>query len=141
MTSFASWDDFVDRLPAAPLDSERPRAEALLADASTLIRTYLGWTTQDPATVPAAVRLVCLSVAIRCYSNPLSITSESMGDYSYRRASGAVAGMSLTSAETELLDRATGRSPITSVPVTDGLTDDDRAIWGAFTWPGREDYW
>ncbi|MFC0547050.1 hypothetical protein [Kutzneria chonburiensis] len=140
MTAFATWDEFTARLPAAPAESERPRAEALLADASTLIRTHLGWLTQDPQPVPDAVRLVCLSVALRCFSNPLGITSESVGDYSYRRSSGSVAGMALTSAEIELLGLATGHPPVTSVRVTDGIEDTDRTMWSPIAWRGWDTY-
>ncbi|GGM39534.1 hypothetical protein GCM10012275_08000 [Longimycelium tulufanense] len=128
MSTFAALEDFTARLSAPLLESERGRAVALLEDATTLILTHLGWPAVPPS-FPPALRVVCVSVALRCYLNPLGITSEQMGDYSYRRASTSVAGMSLTRNEQRMVDRAVGRSAATTVRTPLEIDDTDRATW------------
>ena len=52
--------------------------------------------------VPAAVKLVALSVASRAYANPTSLRTEFIGDYQSTNFSGAI---DLTSSEKAVLDR------------------------------------
>ena len=52
--------------------------------------------------VPAAVKLVCLSIASRTYANPTSLRTEFIADYQATNFSGAI---DITKAEKAVLDR------------------------------------
>lgn len=55
---------------------------------------------------PASVKAVALTAAARAYSNPSGLISETVGDYSYRRAGGS--GVYLTSEEKAQIITASG---------------------------------
>lgn len=98
--------------------------DAVLADVSDLARDEAGgvgvawdvdWTAAVvtvPATtaVPASVRVVVLDAARRRVLNPDAYVSESVGDYTYRRAEGTEGDATFTDAELKTLRgfRSTG---------------------------------
>ncbi|MFF7588624.1 phage head-tail connector protein [Kitasatospora purpeofusca] len=129
MDTLASRDEFLARATVPVTESDDARVQALLEDATTVILSYLG---RDALpNPPRAVRLVCLSMALRVYQNPLGITSETVGDTSMRRSAASVAGMTLTDSEKTMVDKAMRRSPLRSHRIDSGITDEDRAFWGA----------
>lgn len=97
--------------------ANEPRAEAILAAASTLVRTYTGraWvddggdydddvTDNEKDTLQTAVKLV----AERVYTNPRGITAKSSGPFSETVASWAAYGLALTDQEKSLLGAPNG---------------------------------
>lgn len=95
------------RLGVATLsDEDTRRAEAALVDASALVRDEAGGDTvwADPGTCPAAVVTVVLQVARRVFANPDGYSSESDGDYTYRRDADS-STLYLTDKEAEIVRR------------------------------------
>jgi hypothetical protein len=81
------------RLPYTPTGSEADRAEAILVDASELIRDEAGvtWLNDDETAVedvPHRVQGICRDVALRAYLNSEGLSQKSIGDLSksYDRA-------------------------------------------------------
>jgi hypothetical protein len=79
MRALATRDDFEARYGAADAT-----VEAWLADASTLIRAEVAgsevdWVTDDESDVPDAVKVVCISVAYRAWSNPAALSRNQLG--------------------------------------------------------------
>ncbi|MCZ0973159.1 hypothetical protein O1L55_20695 [Streptomyces albulus] len=142
MHLFASVDDLEARLSGPFVDeADRARAKALLEDATAVMLERLDWPEiPDGCKIPSILRTTCLSIALRVYNNPMGITSESMGDYSYRRAANSVAGMSLLPQEIEVLEKYRRKSPIVSARVRYEIEDWDRVIWGPLSWKGRRNY-
>lgn len=105
-------------------EDETPRAEALLEDASALVRDVAGRTWIDPDTellepVPGSIRWVVLRAAERAVRNPDGFSSESAGDYSYQRT-GVEPGVYLTEGEERAIRRAVGKTGLWTQPVTRG---------------------
>jgi hypothetical protein len=106
--------------------AETERAEAVLDDASELVREASGkdWVNpDDPSaiTAPRIVRLITLRVAERAVRNPEGFSSESAGDYSYQR-NGLTdsGGLYLTDQEREMLRRAAGKNGLWTQRITRG---------------------
>lgn len=79
-----------------------------------LIADVYGAALPDPA--PSRLKRVGLEVAKRAYLNPSGYRSESLGDYSYTRASDAVSsGIYLTTAERSAIVSLSGRSTVRTV--------------------------
>lgn len=101
-------------------DEDFARAEAAIADASTLVRSEAGrtWVAEDDSvTAPDDVVAVVLRAARREFQNPSGLRSESVGDYSYSLAEGG--GVFLTDAERRIVRAAAGsgsRSVATPAP-------------------------
>lgn len=111
---------------------ELSRVEAVLDDASALVRDEAGRTWVDDITgnltsVPASIRAVVLRVAERVMRNPQGFKSESGGDYSYQRADGAV-GVYLTDQERQIIRRAIRRPGLWTQPTERGDCD----VWTLF---------
>lgn len=96
------------------------RAGAILAAASTLVRTHTGraWVDADgdpeegiDETKLAAVRQVVVQVADRVYTNPRGATQETAGPFSRSVAAWAAQGMSLTDDEKAMIGASTGGIP------------------------------
>jgi hypothetical protein len=70
-----------------------------------------------PAPVPSRLRRVALEATKRAYLNPNGYESESLGDYSYRRASGSRgrSGLYLTADEVRQVAAAAGRATVRTV--------------------------
>ncbi|SHM99647.1 hypothetical protein [Streptomyces yunnanensis] len=124
------------RLDAPLMESEKGRVQALIEDSSAVVSAYAGFVNGWPIgrEIPKPIAIICRQVVLRCFSNPMGITSESMGDYSYRRSSNAVAGLQLTLDEKKQIDFAMNRAPVKSVRVGSGITWEDRFTWGAPVW-------
>lgn len=101
-----------------PLDgSARDTAEAILKDASAVVRTYgLPW--PDPDTAPAVARAVTLSVAERITRNPDGVRSEMAASYQYSLPASAVTGMDLTPGEARMIRAVAGITGLHSVPIS-----------------------
>jgi hypothetical protein len=86
----ASVTDLEARLVAPITDAhQRERAEALLADASTLVRYEANRTWVDPDTglptaVPDVAVTICLQAALRAFYNPAQVASQQLGAASVR---------------------------------------------------------
>lgn len=102
--------------------SELPRIEALLDDASAMVRDVAGRDWIDPVTgllqpVPGSIRAVVLRSVERAVRNPEGFSAESAGDYSYQRT-GVQAGIYLTEGEEKAIRRALGKTGLWTQPVT-----------------------
>lgn len=105
----ATLDDLEVR---AGQQDDAARAEAVLADASALIRGEAGKTWVDSLNVPnppdQIVTLV-LKVAKRALDNPEGLTSETYPEYAWRK-DGAEDGVYLTDKECKIVRRCAGKS-------------------------------
>jgi hypothetical protein len=113
--------------------TELERANALLDDASALVRDVAGRTWIDPDTgqldaVPGSIRWVVLRAAERAMRNPQGFSSESAGDYSYQRT-GVEPGVYLTEGEERAIRRALGKTGLWTQPVTRGDAH-LHTVWG-----------
>jgi hypothetical protein len=121
------------RLGRVLTGAELERAEALLDDASALVRDVAGKTWIDPDTgllepVPGSIRWVVLRAAERAIRNPQGFSSESAGDYSYQRT-GVEPGVYLTEGEEKAIRKATGKKGLWTQPVTRG-DEYLHTVWG-----------
>lgn len=108
MASIATLDDLE---PWLTIDNE-DRAEAILAAASTLVRSKTGqaWVDADGVQLEdvddddfEAVKTVVVQVALRVYQNPLGVTQQATGPFSRSVAAWAALGLSLTEDEAAML--------------------------------------
>lgn len=100
--ALASTDDFAVRLGRSLVaGAETERAQAALDDTSAFIASKVIFT--DP--VPAAVKAVACSVALRLFRNPDELKSETIGTYSWQASDGTAAGLFLTDAENAVIQR------------------------------------
>lgn len=112
MALIATVDDLTDWLGE---DVSNPgRAEAILAAASTLVRTRTGrsWVDADGVKLEdvteddfEAVKTVVVQVAARVWLNPQGRTQQSAGPFSESIAAWASLGLSLTEDEARMLPR------------------------------------
>lgn len=121
----AAFEKLSAKIGYVPEDSERDRAEALLDEASELIRDVAGktWTEANGELqeVPYRVRSICVAAAFRAFDNPEGLTQRSIGDSSksYDRT-GREGGeiVYLTDAEEKAIRKAAGGSTGGMVSVT-----------------------
>lgn len=125
-------EDLSYRVGRTFTDAELPRVEAVLDDASALVRDEAGRSWIDPITglvtdVPASIRTVVLRASERVVRNPQGFKSESAGDYSFQRAD-ADTSVYLTERERQIIRRAIGRTGLWTQRVT---RDDeyDTTLW------------
>lgn len=106
----ASWDD-LEAWSSQPI-SNVERAEAILAAASTLVRSFTGrmWVDADGEWEEAVtdlqkdqVQTVVVAVAERVYTNPQGATQETVGPFSRSVAAWASLGLSLSDEEKAML--------------------------------------
>lgn len=125
LPALASTDDLEEY---SGLSVDETRAEAILAAASTLVRSYTGrtWVGADSAWEDDVtelqqdlVQMVVVGVADRVYRNPTGVTQETSGPFSRSVAAWATSGMFLTDEEKELLPVASssGVSGLSSIRV------------------------
>lgn len=100
-------DDLAAALQVASVNEDA--ATLLLRRVTARIEAEIG-SVPDPA--PALLQSIALDVAVRVYRNPQGMTSETIGDYAYRRDAG---GVTLTGDELTLLRRYAPRSRVQSV--------------------------
>lgn len=119
----ASFGLLIKKLGYTPEDEERDRAEALLDEASELIRDVAGKTWLVTGTnalddVPRRVARICVAATYRAFTNPEALVQRSIGDSSksYDR-SGLTGGEAvyLTPAEERAVIKAAGGSTFVSV--------------------------
>lgn len=122
LVPLATVEDMETRLgKAIPVGTERDRAQALIADASTLVRHEVGRTWVDAEgelqDVPDVAAMTALSAAIRAWYNPSQIESAQLGAVSIRYGN-----VWLTAAERERLGTiVTGRAGLISVDTEHGF--------------------
>lgn len=124
MLPLADITDIEARLGRTFSGDELTRVEALLDDASALVRDEASLTWIDPGTgllttVPGSIRAVVLRSVERAVRNPQGFSAESAGDYSYQRTN-VEPGVYLTDGERQVIRRATGRTGLWTQPVTRG---------------------
>lgn len=96
------------RLGRALEGVELARGQAALDDASALVREEArqDWiTTAGTLVAPDSIVTIVLKAAKRAMDNPEGYTSESDGDYTYRRSEDAGLDVYLTEAEKEIVRR------------------------------------
>lgn len=144
MPPLASFGMLARKLGALPEDfdeMERERGEALLDEASELIRdvaekTWLT-TTNDLDNVPRRVATICVAAAARAFENPHGLTQRTLGDSSKsydrsKREGGEV--VYLTEAEERAVRKAAGISTFVAVTLTSPYSADiDLDVWAQVT--------
>lgn len=136
----ASFGMLARKLGALPDDfdeTERARGEALLDEASELIRDVAEktWLTSANAldNVPRRVATVCVAVAARAFENPHGLVQRSLGDSSKsydrsKREGGEI--VYLTEAEERAVRKAAGISTFVAVTLTSPYSADaDEDVW------------
>lgn len=118
LPALVSLDDFALRVGGVSA-SEEERAQAVLDDASALVRGEAGtedWVDDDGAleAVPDLIAAITVAVAIRAYRNPDGVRSETIGTYSVAYADTSTA-VFLTEGERRAIRRTVGMTGIGSV--------------------------
>lgn len=122
LPALATLDQFEARIGRTLSDpAEVARAEALLSDASALVRfeSHTDWIdpdTGDPTAVPDVAVTITLASAVRAWYNPAQVTSEQLGAAMVR-----FGDVWLTSAEADRLSRLSGNAGLQSVLLTPGF--------------------
>lgn len=107
----------------AGFQAEAARAEAVLADVSALAREEAGRDWMNNAVTPSVpnppdvVITVVLKAAKRALENPDGLSSETVGDYTWRKE-GTEDGVYLTDRECRILRRVGGKSGLWTQPTT-----------------------
>lgn len=101
----------IDQLLARPgfADVDPGQAQALIDDASALVRDIAAPVVLDPAALPASLVPVIVGMVRRGFANPLGRTGESIGDYSWQAAGNAMSGIYATRKEKIVIRRAVGK--------------------------------
>lgn len=92
--------------------TETSQAEALLKDASALVRDIADDDFLDDAgnlTVPASIVPVVVSMVRRGFDNPRGLTSETLGDYTWQASGNAMSGIYATRKEKIVIRRAVSK--------------------------------
>lgn len=100
-SAFATADELADRLGTTLSDDTQ--AEAALAAASAVVAAELDKEVSDISPVPALIKHVTITVALRAFANPQGLTGEQIGAYRY---SAKGAGLELSKVESLLIRRA-----------------------------------
>lgn len=105
-------------------DADQAQAEALLEDASALVRVCVAPDLDDvePPEVPGAVVAVVVNMVRRGLTNPRGLTQETLGDYSY--SSGGTSGSAslyLTNREKRIIRKAVGKLGVATVQLEGDL--------------------
>lgn len=120
MLPLATIEEFADRIPGGIDGGDTARAQAMLVDASALIRSEAGitWTDDDPpVTVPDVVKTICMSAAKRAFLNPDGVNSVAIDGHSASFATGSP-DVYLTRAEKSAVRRAAGKIAVWTQPTT-----------------------
>lgn len=125
LPAFARVEDLAARRPGGVLEGDRPRAQAALDDASTLIRTEVGkdWVNEtDPtklaADVPAIFLTVACHAAKRAIDNPEGVQSEALAQGYSASYANSSSDVYLTKAETAKVRKGAGLSNVWTLPTT-----------------------
>lgn len=142
LASFAMLARKLGALPEDFDEVERVRGEALLDEASELIRDVAekSWLTTTNALdgVPRRVATICVAAAARAFENPHGLTQRSLGDSSKsydrsKREGGEI--VYLTEAEERAVRKAAGISTFVAVTLTSPYSSDaaDLDVWAQVT--------
>lgn len=125
LPAFATVDDLELRLPQAISNVDRPRAQAALDDAASLIREAGGkdWVTDDDPPVlddpPDILLTICCRAALRSFVNPEGVSQEAAGPFS-RSIANASSDVYLTKNEVAQVRRAAGKVGLGTIQTTRG---------------------
>jgi hypothetical protein len=148
LPAFATVEELAAWLGTSIADDD-PRATAILAASSTLIRSHSGrvWVDGDgpeeglTETQQDSVKTVCLLVSARVWINPHGRTQEATGPFSHSVAGWAALGMELTETEKRMIGGSVSGIPgLSSVRVVAPIDasgsrhrgwfwDDDERCW------------
>ncbi|MFJ9574333.1 hypothetical protein [Streptomyces bacillaris] len=124
MGELVTFEDWRQRRPEPFASHEEDRARALLSDASDIVREATGLPAEEwPTRTPATVRQIVMRLASRAFDNPLGLSSESVGDLSYRMGRQQTNGLFLLQEEREALAEALGLSPLVCAEISIGYED------------------
>lgn len=124
MVDLATIEQLQVRLGRTLSGTELALAQAALADASALVRSYgLPW--PNPATAPDVAVSITLAAAERRVRNPEGYRMEMEGSYQYQLPASAPTGVALTDAEIRVLERLSGSGGLWSVEVQRPVMVDD----------------
>lgn len=111
----ATVDGLEARLGTSLTGDDLRRAEAMLDDASALIRAEAGVTWLDAggrlADVPELIASICMAVAYRAYKNPEGVAQSSVGDVSLSYGRTPPGAVWLTPDERRQVRRLGGGAP------------------------------
>ena len=126
----ATLSEFEARLGQSLSGSDVQRAEALLDDASVLVRDVAEQPDWDAGTAPPRAVQITLAVALRAYNNPDGLISERLGDASWGWWHGTQPGVFLTKDEEQALRRLGGSAmrSATLVSPYSGFDEDGLAL-------------
>lgn len=130
--ALASIDDLT-ALTGAIATEDVPRASALLAMASEVVRAYAGTTwlnddEDDIEDVPAQIPDVVASMVWRATANPLGIVQESAGPFSRSFGSDAAQRLYMTRQERAIVRAAVGVAAVQPMGTTRESLE-TRAVW------------
>ena len=126
----ATLAEFEARLGETLSGSDEVRAEALLDDASVLVRDVAEEPDWTDVTAPPRAIQITLAVARRAYNNPDGLINERLGDASWGWHHGTQPGVYLTKDEADALRRLGDASMRVVTNVTPFNADDDDDNWG-----------
>ena len=129
MTALATLAEFEARYGDTLSGADVIRAEALLDDASVLVRDVADEPDWDDVSAPARAVQIVLAVALRAYNNPDGLINERLGDASWGWWHGTQPGVYLTKDEADALRRLGDMSMRVVTNVTPFNADDD-SNWG-----------
>ena len=127
MAPLATLDEFDNRIPGGVDGADTARAQAMLDDASALIRAEAGATVVaawNADGAPGVIATICMSAAKRAFLNPDGVRSLAIDGNSAQFAT-ASPDVYLTKAEKSAVRRAAGKSGLWVQPTTRTEGDDD----------------
>ena len=115
--SFVTLENFTVRYENTVPAADEDRVQAFLDDACAMVNDIVGEDDaySDGDTVPGAIVSAVYTAVRRAYENPAGLTSETIGEYSYRVGTAAGAGVYFTLAEKKSIRQAAGRLGASSV--------------------------
>lgn len=116
---------YATRLGRALTEDEAAQAEALIVDASGLVRDeadddFLDDTTGD-LTVPDSVVAVVYGMVRRAMENPRGLTGETLGDYTWQSGGSSSSGIYLMRTEKRTIRKAVGKLSVGTVQLEGDL--------------------
>ena len=126
LPSLTDADAFAVRYGRSLSEDETERIEALLGDASDMVRDIAGEDYVDDAgdleeVPPAIISVVCEAVR-RAFDNPAGLQGETTGNYTWRGPTPTGSGVHLTMGEKRIIRRAAGRLGVGVVTLEGYLT-------------------
>lgn len=107
--SFVTLTDFTNRHNAAVAEADETRLGALLSDACDMAQDIMASSYTEGDEIPGAIISVIVSAVRRAFENPLGLTGETVGNYTWQGGRSGGAGIYFTLAEKQTLRRAAGK--------------------------------